>query len=58
MISGTTVVSVIYALESAGISLGFLSKLCALLPLHSQGFGWLTIAGAMMAISLLKKKHA
>lgn len=58
VISGTTVVSVIYALESAGISLGFLSKLCALLPLHSQGFGWLTIAGAMMAISLLKKKHA
>ena len=58
MISGTTVVSVIYALESAGISLGFLSKLCALLPLHSQGFGWLTISAAMLAISLLKKKKA
>lgn len=58
VITGTTVVSVIYALESAGISLGFLSKLCSLLPLHSQGFGWLSVTAVMLAISLLKKKKA
>ncbi len=58
VISGTTIVSVIYALESAGISLGFLSKICALLPLHSQGFGWLTVTAVMMALSLLKKNKA
>ena len=58
VISGTAVISIIYALESAGISLGILSRLCALLPMHGQGFGWLTIAAIMMAISLLKKKKA
>ena len=58
IVSGTTVVSVIYALDSAGISLGFVTALFRLLPGYAPGFGWLCIAAVMLLISLLipKKK--
>ena len=58
IVSGTTVVSVIYALDSAGISLGFVTGLFRLLPGYGPGFGWLSIAGLMLILSLLipKKK--
>lgn len=58
IVSGTTVVSVIYALDSAGISLGFITGIFRLLPGYAPGFGWLSVAAVMLLISLLipKKK--
>lgn len=58
IVAGTTVVSVIYALDSAGISLGFITNIFRLLPGYAPGFGWLSIAAIMLIISLLipKKK--
>lgn len=51
-VTGTAAVSVVYALESAGVPLGFLSGLCEKLPLYSQGFGWVSVAAAMLAVSI------
>lgn len=56
IVSGTAVVSVIYALDSAGISLGALTGLFRLLPGYAPGFGWLGIAAIMLLISLLLPK--
>ena len=58
MVSGTTVVSVIYALDSAGMQLGFVTSAFRLLPGYGPGFGWLSIAALMLILSLLipKKK--
>lgn len=53
IVSGTTVVSVIYALDSAGIQLGFVTSAFRLLPGYGPGFGWLCIAAVMLIISLL-----
>ena len=52
-----TAVSVIHALDSAGIRLGFLTEACGYLPLYSQGFAWLTAAAAGLLISLPIKKR-
>lgn len=52
-VSGTTLVSVIYALDSAGISLGFVTGLFRLLPGYGPGFGWLSIAALMLILSLI-----
>lgn len=56
VVSGTAVVSVFHALDSAGIRLGFLTDACRMLPLYDQGFCWISIAAAMLIISLLLKK--
>lgn len=50
-ILGTAVISVLYAIDGMGISLGFISKICCSLPLYDLGFGWVTITGAMLAFS-------
>ncbi len=56
IVAGTGTVSIIYALDSAGISLGFLTDLTRMLPLYGPGFGWLSAAIAMLVISLFLKK--
>ena len=52
-ILGTAVISVIYAIDGVGISLGFISKICYALPLHDLGFGWVTITVAMLLLSFV-----
>ena len=60
-IAGTAVVSVLYALDGLGISLGFLTELCRALPLYEAGFCWVSAAAVMAAVSygvsLLKKRQ-
>ena len=53
VIAGTTVVSVIYALDEAGFSVGFITDICKKLPLYSMGFCWVCVAAVMYVISLL-----
>ena len=50
---GTGAVSVLYALGDAGVPLGSLGLLLHRLPLYKLGFGWLGVAAAMLALSLL-----
>ena len=54
-IGGTAVVSVIYALDAAGLPLGVLSDLCHKLPLYDAGFCWVSVAAVMMLLSFLCK---
>ena len=51
VIESTAVISVISALETAGISLGIITNLCHLLPLYSEGFGWVSAAGCAIILS-------
>lgn len=53
VIAGTSVVSVIYALDEAGFSVGFVTDICKKLPLYSMGFCWVCVAAVMYVISLL-----
>jgi len=53
VIAATGLVSVISAFETAGISLGFLTDFCHLLPLYASGFGWVSVAVLAMCISVL-----
>ena len=59
-IGGTAVVSVLYAMDAAGLYLGFVSDLCRMLPLYDMGFCWVSVAAVMMLASFglkaLKKK--
>jgi branched-subunit amino acid permease len=56
----TACVSVIYALDAAGLPLGFLGTLCRKLPLYSMGFCWVSVAlialAAGLAAGLVRKK--
>lgn len=52
-ITGTAVTSVIYALDSAGLSLGFLTRWCRLLPLYDLGFCWVSAAVVFTVAALL-----
>lgn len=52
VIGGISVVSVIYALDAAGIGLGPITGICRALPLYNIGFGWVIVAAAMLLISL------
>ena len=56
VIAGTSVVSVIYALDEAGFSVGFVTDICKKLPLYSMGFCWVCVAAVMYVISLLAFK--
>ncbi len=56
VIGATSVVSVISAFETAGLPLPMATNLCHLLPLYSQGFGWVSVAAVTLMISLLIKK--
>ena len=50
---GTAVVSVISAVDGAGLSLGFVSSAVNSLPFSSLGFGWVTVTVVMLVISLM-----
>ena len=50
---GTAVVSVISAVDGAGLSLGFVSGAVNSLPFSSLGFGWVTVTVGMLVISLV-----
>ena len=50
---GTAVVSTLYALSDAGVPLGILETALHKLPLYRLGFGWLCVAGGMLALSIL-----
>ena len=51
VVAGVSCVSVIYALDNAGLSLGFLSDLCHSLPLYDAGFCWVSAALVMLVLS-------
>ena len=50
---GTAVVSTLYALSDVGVPLGILETALHKLPLYRLGFGWLCVAGGMLALSIL-----
>ena len=47
----TACVSVLYALEAAGLSLSFVSAALKRLPLYELGFGWVSVAALALAVS-------
>ena len=53
VITATACVSLVYAVEAAGIPLGFLGELCRKLPLYDMGFCWLSVAAAALVLSLI-----
>ena len=53
---GTAVVSVISAVDSAGLSLGFVSNAVNSLPFSSLGFGWVTVTVIMLVLSIVSGK--
>lgn len=52
-IAATGCVSVLYALETAGVPLGVLGTLLRRLPLYDMGFSWVTVAAAALAVSVI-----
>lgn len=52
VVTGTGVVSVLYALDAAKVPLGFLKYFCQMLPMFSAGFGWVSVAAVMFLASL------
>lgn len=52
-VAGTACVSVIYALDTAGLPLGILGDLCRGLPLYDMGFCWVSVAVVAIAASFL-----
>lgn len=55
-IAGTGVISVLHALDTAGLSLPFLTSACRWLPLYDLGFGWISVAVVMLIISVAGQK--
>lgn len=55
-VAGTGAVSVLFALGEAGVPLGALTSLLHRLPLYRLGFGWLSVAAAMLLVSLVLRK--
>ena len=55
VVAGTGCVSVLYALDSAGLPLGFLTELFRMLPLYAEGFGWVSVAAVMALLSMTAK---
>ena len=53
VVAGTSVVSIIHALETAKVPLGFVYTMCEKLPLYESGFGWALIAAGMLAVSMV-----
>jgi branched-chain amino acid transport system II carrier protein len=52
-VSGTGVLSVLYALDEAGLPLGGMGGLLHKLPLYGLGFGWIWTAAGMLVLALL-----
>ena len=49
VVAGTGAVSVVYALDQAGVSLGVLGNLARRLPLYGMGFCWVSVAAVLLA---------
>ena len=54
-IGATGFISVLYALDTASVPLGFVSQLLQKLPLYSMGFGWVLFAAGGLIVSLVLK---
>ena len=52
-VAGTGCVSVVYALDSAGVPLGAVGALCRRLPMYAPGYCWVSVAGAMLLLALM-----
>ena len=52
-VAGTGCVSIIYAMDEAGVSLGIITELCRKLPLYEMGFCWASVAAVLLGVSLL-----
>ena len=52
-ITATGCVSVVYALDAAGLPMGFLGTLLRKLPLYSLGFCWVGVAAVAIVVSLV-----
>ena len=52
-ITGTAVVSILYALDSLQVPLFFLGAACRALPLYASGFGWVSVAVMLLVVSLV-----
>ena len=52
-VGGTAVVSVLFALEGVGLSLGAVSTVLEKLPFYGAGFGWVSVALVMFVLSLV-----
>ena len=57
-VAGTGLVSVVYALDTAGVPLGALGTLARRLPLYSVGFGWVCAAAVMLGISIVGSRFS
>ena len=55
-ILGTSVISVIAAIDGLGVNMGPISSFCNALPLNSLGFGWVSVTVVMLAVSLVMDK--
>lgn len=49
VVGGTAVISVIYAIDTAGLP----ELLAAALPLYNEGYGWLCVAAALLLICII-----
>ena len=54
-IAATGVISVLYALDTAGVPMGFVSGLLQKLPLYSLGFSWVLFAAGGLILSIALK---
>ena len=52
-VAGTGAVSVLYALDNAGLSITAVKNLLHKLPLYEMGFGWVCVSAAMLILSLV-----
>lgn len=52
VVTGTSCISVLYALYQAKVPMGFVAELCEKLPLFQSGFGWVGAALVMLVASL------
>lgn len=50
-VAGVGAISVAYALDTAGIPLGAIGRLCRRLPLYADGFGWVSVAAALLLLA-------
>lgn len=57
-VAGTACVSVLHALQTAGVPLGVVGQTVEKLPLYAAGFGWVWAAAAMLLSVALSKVNA
>jgi len=55
-ILGTSVISVLAAVDGLGVNMGFISTFCHALPMNSLGFGWVSVTVTMLIISVVLDK--